>query len=215
MGIRVVKNGIFGYACTSDLNFSSIISAVKIARSIANASNNSKTFTLAMRESHIVSRILKPCITASEEAKINLLERANNSARENENYISQVIVKYNDYQQNVQIFNTDGVWAKDTRNLIEFSVRVIAKKGDMLQTVVRGKGGQYGLEIFDTITPDLLQKMRAQLQLKCLMLSLHQQVPMTVVINNGIGDGGVLIHEACGHALESDFIVKKILYIQI
>jgi TldD protein len=104
------------------------------------------------------------------------------------------------------LFNSDGIWTEDDRNFIEFGCQVVAERNGLLQNVRSGIGGQVGLEFLERRNPVDLARELAESAV--IMLDSHPAPAgeTTVVITNGWG--GVLFHEACGHALEADFITN-------
>jgi TldD protein len=114
--------------------------------------------------------------------------------------------QYNQVGRRVWIFNSEGLWVEDDRQIIEFAGTVTAQRGDVRQTMSAGIGGQMGLELLDHKDP--VAEIRDAAESAVLMLDSRPAPAgeMTVVISNGWG--GVLFHEACGHAMEADFITK-------
>jgi len=83
---------------------------------------------------------------------------------------------------------------------------VLAQKNGVIQRASQGFGGQMGMELFDANNPEALSRELAEAAVKMLDAGPAPAGEMTVVINNGWG--GVLFHEACGHAMEADVVSK-------
>ena len=64
-----------------------------------------------------------------------------------------------------------------------------------------------GLEYYETVTPEQLGKEAARVALVNLEAKDCPSGKMPVVIDNGFG--GVIFHEACGHALEATSVAKN------
>ena len=76
------------------------------------------------------------------------------------------------------------------------------------QTGFEGPGRSMGFEMFDQI--DVIEYGREASRTAVTMLGAKECPAgrMSVVINNGFG--GVIFHEACGHALEATSVAKKL-----
>jgi TldD protein len=128
------------------------------------------------------------------------------AARDHSPHVKQVQTSFGHLRRQVWIYNSEGVWAEDDRNIIEFRASVVAERDGVLQRIVSGIGGQMGLELLEDKDPVALATEAAQSAVQMLDSKPAPAGEMTVVITNGWG--GVLFHEACGHAMEADFITK-------
>jgi TldD protein len=75
-----------------------------------------------------------------------------------------------------------------------------------VQEGIRGIGGQMGLELLDRRDPVAEVREAAASAVRMLDAQPAPAGPMPVVMNHGWG--GVLFHEACGHALEADAVMQ-------
>ena len=121
-------------------------------------------------------------------------------------HVSQVIAGYGELRRRVWIFNSEGLYVEDDRYMVEVRVMVLAQKNGVIQRASQGFGGQMGMELFDANNPEAISRELAEAAVKMLDARPAPAGEMTVVINNGWG--GVLFHEACGHAMEADFVSK-------
>lgn len=141
------------------------------------------------------------------EDKIDILKRANQAARAYSDEITQVVVRYVDYVQNVWIANTEGTYVKDQRVRTRLAISSVASNDTMKQQGFNGPGGFYGFEIFE----DLIDvEAAAQEASRIAIQNLHaEECPsgkMPVIIDNGFG--GVIFHEAVGHSLEATSVAR-------
>jgi TldD protein len=120
--------------------------------------------------------------------------------------ITGVQASYTQTSRRVWIFNSEGLWVEDDREMLEFRVGVTAKKGDLLHRMTTGLGGQVGLELLDARDPVAITVDAADSAVRMLDARSAPAGEMDVIICNGWG--GVLFHEACGHCLEADFITN-------
>jgi TldD protein len=70
------------------------------------------------------------------------------------------------------------------------------------------RSGRRGFELYVSGCPEEVAREAAEGAVRLLDAIPAPAGPMPVVLGPGHGMTGVLIHEACGHALESDFIMK-------
>jgi TldD protein len=134
--------------------------------------------------------------------KVSMVKRANDLARRLDPRIQQVKVLYRDYTQTLTIVNSEGKWVEGTRKGILFSVQVVSKKDDLIQTGYEPVGGTMGFELFDLYSPEEVAEVAAKRSLLMLSARLAPMGRMTVVLSSEAG--GTMIHEAVGHGLEAD-----------
>ncbi len=141
------------------------------------------------------------------EDQVLLLEKANQLVRSVSRHITQVTVSYSEKIQRVSIADSNGKKVSGDRVLSRFLVNVIASKDGVLQTGYESFGGTF---LFDKYDPSQLLTLSRQAAERAVRMLDAKHAPsgsMPVVILSQAG--GTLIHEACGHGLEADFIVKK------
>lgn len=138
---------------------------------------------------------------------VKILQQANKAGRGLDKRIIQMAVRYADVCQNICIANTLGVLATDTRNRTRFAVEAVAQSGKDVQTGFEGPGGTVGLELLQGDKPKTIAIEAARRAILNLQAGPAPAGAMTVVLAGEAG--GTMVHEACGHALEADFIRKK------
>lgn len=139
--------------------------------------------------------------------KVAYLQAADTAARRQDKRIAQVAVRYSDSIQSVLIANSNGIYARDKRVRVRFFVEAIAKQKKATQTGYEAIGTTKGLEIFAENNPEKIARTAATRAILNLEAGPAPAGPMTVILAGSAG--GTMIHEACGHALEADFIYKK------
>ena len=142
------------------------------------------------------------------DAKISLLHKADKAARSASKHIKQVTVSYGDKIQIIRVNNSDGINISDSRLRTRFIINVIAEKDGIIQTGYETAGGLLGFELFDNTDVEDMAKKAAERAIMMLSAPHAPSGQMAVVIMSEAG--GTLIHEACGHGLEADFIYKGI-----
>ena len=206
-GVRVFYGNMAAYAYTDDLSETTLLEAAAAAAAAAKgAARPRTTINLTHRLHPVDLAIQKDYDRLPLAEKANLLRQMDAAARGYNPAVRQVRASYNQVRRKVWIYNSDGVWAEDDRNFIEFVAEVVAERAGLLQSVRQGMGGQVGLELIDQRSPIDLALRAAESAIIMLDSRPAPAGETTVVITNGWG--GVLFHEACGHAMEADFITN-------
>jgi TldD protein len=206
-GVRVFYGDTAAYAYTDDLAERALIQAAGAASEVAKTSNESRKVVEPNQKSSALDlSIEREFKGMSEVEKADLLQEMDRTARKVSAYITQVQASYHQLHRQVWIYNSDGLWVEDDRNILELGISVTAQRNGSLQRSSGGFGGQVGLELFNLEDPLALADEIARSAVKMLDAVPAPAGEMTVVLPNGWG--GVLFHEACGHAMEADFVSK-------
>ncbi|MBR4948341.1 MAG: TldD/PmbA family protein [Clostridiales bacterium] len=109
-----------------------------------------------------------------------------------------------------KIINTRGVNAEDTTKRIRLSVETIATKDNEKQSGRVAPGTMRGYEFINEYP--LIDKTRecCETALRMVNAGYAPSAKMPVILGNGFG--GVIFHEACGHALEATSVGIKMSY---
>jgi TldD protein len=206
-GVRVFYGDTAAYAYTDDLEETAMLEAAQAASAASRSSSERHmTIDLTKRQNAVDVEVRKPFSEMDEKSKVELLHEMDEVARRQSPYVSAVNISLVEEHRAVWIYNSEGVWAEDDRNFLEFQIAVTAQKNGTLQRSYSGIGAQSGLELLESQSPLVLAEEVAQGAVRMLDARPAPAGEMTVVITNGWG--GVLFHEACGHALEADFVAK-------
>ncbi len=109
--------------------------------------------------------------------------------------------------QQVEIFNSEGLHAVDDRHYCRLTSNVIAEDGNEKSTGFFGPGMLQGWEINEKYSPENMSDLVVGQALTKLNAAPCPGGQMPVVIGNAFG--GVIFHEACGHLLETTSVQKK------
>jgi TldD protein len=142
------------------------------------------------------------------ERKAELVRAADRAARSAGAEIKQVRVRYSDRLRSVSVFNSEGVAVSDTVPQVVLSIRAVSTDGNILQTGMRSKGGQYGLERLCADGAEGLAREAGESAIRMLHSPHAPAGRMTVVLSGKAG--GTMIHEAIGHGLEGDAVFKDL-----
>ena len=208
IGIRIFKglNSVYAYTNNNSLN-SLLDTAYRAALALGEVKDSSiKEIILNEKRITTIHPIFYYPKDVAYDKKIAILKSAYGGAKNFNEDISQVVASYADKEQNVLIANTEGLYVQDTRIRTRLGVSAIASKGSENQTGFEGPGRHMGIEMFDTIDPEYHGREAARIAHTMLNAKNCPAGNMTVAIDNGFG--GVIFHEACGHALEASAVAK-------
>lgn len=208
IGIRILKGLNSVYAYTNNNNLDSLLeTAYRAALALGEVKGNDVS-SIILNEKKITT--IHPIIyypkDVAYDRKIAILKSAYNGAKNFSTDISQVVASYADKEQNVLIANTEGLYVEDTRIRTRLGVSAIASKGSENQTGFEGPGRHMGIEMFENIDAEYHGREAARIAHTMLHAKNCPAGNMTVAIDNGFG--GVIFHEACGHALEASAVAK-------
>jgi TldD protein len=206
-GIRVVVGETTGFAHTADLSESGLTAAAEAAAAAARSGGGgTRTIALTRQEASRGYDIEIYPSDVPKATKVELLTRANETARSVGSAITQVSANYADSRRRILVANTDGLLTADETVRTLFSVSCVATGDTGMQTGRESIGYTVGFELFDQYDIEEMARRAAQRALTKLGARPAPSGQMPVVI--GSGGGGVMFHEACGHGLEADLVGK-------
>jgi TldD protein len=208
-GIRVVSGETTGFAHTADLTESGLLRAAEAASAVARSGGGTNRVAVgplrADGESADGDRS-PPVPLASKGDTLDLLRRADEAARASGGAITQVQAGCGGSRRQVLIANSEGLYARDEQARTRFSVSCVASGDTGLQTGFETAARTLGFELFDEVSVEELARLAATRALSKLSARPAPSGALPVVLAGG--SGGILFHEACGHGLEADHIVK-------
>ncbi|ASI48010.1 MAG: metallopeptidase TldD-related protein [Anaplasma ovis] len=141
--------------------------------------------------------------------KVAVLQAIDAYLRSANTHVTQVKVAISTQWQIVRIVKKDGSEVGDVRPLVRLDVYVLLEKGGRKEY---GRSGHGGRALCSEFVSEAQWKKVADEALRQSMVNMEAVAApageITVVL--GPGFPGVLLHEAVGHGLESDFNRKKI-----
>jgi TldD protein len=212
-GVRVVSGERTGYAYTDDLSPQRILHAARTAALIASAPSKTTVTGFQQKPARSLYPVALPSVDADITAKVELLMRADQTARGYDPRIKEVRANYADELRTILVVGSDGTFAEDSQPLARMNVSCIAKTDassgrESSGRGTSGGGGRVALDFFfGDKTPDFFAKEAARQAILQLDAREAPAGDMEVVL--GPGWPGVLLHEAVGHGLEADFNRKK------
>ncbi len=105
------------------------------------------------------------------------------------------------------IANSNGLYSRNVLVKTFLAVNIIAVKGSEVRTGYKSLAKTMGFELFNEKKPEDIALEAATMAVN-MMDAVNAPVGIQPVII-GPGFGGAIFHEACGHGLEADAVVKN------
>jgi len=202
MGPRV----LYGYTNRTDTDELLRITSVLAAKDRREQTGSANAFSQLERlDNHPVNNPLDR--DSALEQKIVFLRAMDDAARSTSTKVQQFIGKVLQRQQAVEIFNSDGLHAADTRHYCRFVSMAIVQDGQEQSNGYHMPGALKGWEFHQDLDPKALAEEAVRGALIKLGADDCPSGELPVVIGNGFG--GVIFHEACGHLLETTAVAKQ------
>ena len=206
VGVRAVTGEKQAFAYSDEINMQALVAAAQATRSIARQGAG-KTRVAGSMSASARAQVLYPAIDplASLEsgAKVNLLERLEQTARKIDPRVCQVIAGLAGEYDVIMVARSDGVMAADVRPLVRLSITVIVEQNGRREQGHSGGGGRFNYDYFTDAV--LEQYAREAVHQALVNLDARAAPAGQSVVVLGPGWPGVLLHEAIGHGLEGDF----------
>lgn len=209
VGVRVIVGDKTGYAYTDEIAYDTIRRAAETASHIARSGGTNQLVGVnATPNAQNLYPVETPVSSVELARKIDLLRKADQVARAYDRRIREVQSTVADEIKYVMIATSDGRLVGDTQPLARFGISCIADDDGNLQVGRSGGGGRIGIDFFDeTLTPEHFGNDAARQAIIQLDAVPAPAGKMEVVL--GPGWPGIMLHEAVGHGLESDFNRKQ------
>ncbi|MCX7653564.1 MAG: TldD/PmbA family protein [Fervidobacterium sp.] len=207
IGIRgfLGDKAIYGY--TNDLSKENVLLVAKrVGEALGEIKVPEVFFDLRKKEienKHIV--LLKP-EQVRKQTKVGYMKKAYEAAKNYSALITQVVVNYWDYDQYVLIANSEGVHVTDNRVRTRLMINAVAMKDGQMESGFYGPGAGMGPEFLERIDVEQAGVRAARIAVRMVDAQPAPAGKMTVVISNEFG--GVIFHEAVGHALEASSVAR-------
>ncbi|HZU72887.1 MAG TPA: TldD/PmbA family protein [Acidimicrobiales bacterium] len=206
-GIRVVVGDTTGFAHTSDLSEAGLTRAAEAAAAAARGGGGGVRTVGLRHQPPPPARFEIAPEDVPKARKVEMLVRADEVARSSGAAIRQVSAAYGDSRRRILVANSDGLRAEDDQVRTRFMVQCVAAGDTGMQTGYDIGARTRGFEMFQSdIDVDEVAREAARIALAKLTARPAPSGVVPIVVRRG--SGGMLFHEACGHGLEADHIVK-------
>ncbi len=203
-GVRIDRRHQTGYAFSDEVSFNALLDAARVASAIVENQSPVTPIDLTRRDVAPAFMLSSPAPLMNETTKFDFVRRLDAAARAVDPRIVSVRVEYTDDVRDLLIATSDGSYYLDRQYLVTISCTPIAVEGAERRSGFGSLGGRVDEPYFSRRSPEDVAREAAEQALVLLQASPAPAGAMPVVI--GPGWGGVLIHEALGHALEGDGI---------
>jgi TldD protein len=205
-GIRVVRGETTGFAHTADLSEAGLLVAAHAAAAVARSGGGEAPVARLEGRADPMLRVEVLPEHVDKATKVELLRRADHAARSSGGAIVQVSAGYGDSRRRILVASSEGLMASDDQVRTRLSVTCVASGDSGMQTGYESLARTVGFELFDRFSVEDTAQAAAGRALAKLTARPAPSGVMPVVIKGGTG--GILFHEACGHGLEADHVVK-------
>ena len=210
-GIRVYQGTNSVYVHTNDTSLSGLLAAAsKAADAVPNVgpgpgAGSNRDIHLTRSLIANIHPVRQRPMDVSGQRRAKLLRDADRAARAVSGEISQVSCGVYDWDSEVTIANSEGLFLQDRRVNTRLAVHAVAEGNGETQSGFSGPGALMGYELFETLVdPEEHARIAANQAVTMLHADPCPAGVMPVVIDGGFG--GVIFHEACGHSLEAEAV---------
>lgn len=208
VGLRLLKENQCVYGYTNDLTKKGLFS---LANSLNKSFEGERLITISKLDM-VRCKNRNPVVNSydniSRDKKIALVkEGIAEIEKDKDPRIVRYIGSFVNNHRFVAVFNSKGKWFKRPSEFARIGFVAIAADENGFETGFEGPGCQQDISFFtDKIDVKATARKAVQVALDSLSAVECPSGKMPVVI--GHGWGGVLFHEACGHALEASSVAK-------
>jgi TldD protein len=207
LSVRVASGGTSALAFTESLDEASLLA---VAEAASDATNGAPAESIVRVK--LTPFAARPLGVARWSLpgpdRVALVESGDRAARAADPRICQATVFLGTITQDVIMATSDGRYVADTRHRLRYRVQAVARAsaGGRTGTGTYAPGVSEGFEFLERCTPEAIARRAANQALAQLEAGPAPAGRMPVVLGNEAG--GVLVHEACGHGLEADAVLR-------
>ena len=201
VGIRIMSGVNSVYVYSNNLDPEGLIHMAKEASCALESGSRADIEALKELCKSSPSKIEIDPFTVSKHDTVDILKKAADYALSYDPLITQVSGGYAAGSKTIRVVNSRGVNREETKKRIRLTMEAIATKGNEKQTGRVSPGTLRGYEFINEYP--FIDKMKecCDTAIRMVNAGYAPSGKMPVVIGNGFG--GVIFHEACGHALEA------------
>ena len=205
-GLRLISRDSTFYAYVDSLEKEKLLNAAKVLSAAVNGQLKGMALDLNERKSSYNIKISSHPSEVNQLYKKEILDMMDSSARNFNDSITQVTATLSDLEEEIFIANSEGFFANDCIVKVFASVNVVARRGNEIRTGYKSIAKTKGFEVFLEKKPQDIAIEASRMAVIMLDAINAPAGSLPAVIGNAFG--GVIFHEACGHGLEADAIIK-------
>ncbi len=204
IGIRVISGEKTGYGYTNDLSFAAMKRAAITAGAIANSTGTPRPVDLRVKEPRLQVYDLNRRFNDEKlEDKIALVRETHDAIVRYDTQITKARAILGDSLEYITIANSEGLLISDIRPQTRLIGIAIAEKEGVRNSGFYSSGGRVGADYYaNELSPQVVGDRAAEEAITLLSAEDANAGEQPVVL--GVGQSGVMIHEAVGHPLEAD-----------
>lgn len=201
VGIRVIDGNSVGYAFSSELSKQSLLDTLEASAYLAKSKADFSSNSVEIKQ----SRKSQDENFLDLDKQIYLLKISDEAAWQQKEIV-QVASAISSQVKYTLLLNSEGLSVSQNQQRTHFSTRVVAKGDSGIHT-----GYEVAAQTGDSsfLTEDIVKQTSLAASKMALIKLQARPAPtgeMPVILAKG--SGGILFHEACGHGLEADHILK-------
>jgi TldD protein len=204
IGIRLIQGEQALYGYTNSADREELLRITKLLASRTKGTRKSVTLDFERQDYAKVPAFADRELDA--KARLGFLTRIDERLRK-DSKVSQVMLSLTKKKQQIEVYNSDGLFATEERPYIRLFHQVVMKDGLLQSEAGHGPGAIGGWEFLEKLNTEEVCEMLLKQATTTLYAAPCPAGKMPVVIDNGFG--GVIFHEACGHLLETTSVEKK------
>ena len=209
-GIRLLAGTNSVYVYSSDNDLEVLLKLAKEAAAAIKGQDKGSIEALKALCSTTRSRVEIDPMSVPKSDMVDFLKKSSDYALNYNPLITQAAGSITSSVRTARVINSRGVNVEDTTRRIRLSVETIATKDNEKQSGRVAPGTMRGYEFINEYP--LLDKTRecCDTAIRMVNAGYAPSAKMPVILGNGFG--GVIFHEACGHALEATSVGIKNSY---
>lgn len=212
VGVRAVAGEKTGFAYSDQIQLDGLQQSAFAARGIAKQGQSAQVQAFKRQQAPDYYQAVNPLACWEKQKKTELLSELDAYIRTKEPLVQEVSVSLSGVYEQMLVAATDGTYAGDIRPLVRLSISVLVQRGDRRERGSAGGGGRFNYDYFLTSEQGMkIAYQYADEAIRQALVNLEAIAApagaMPVIL--GSGWPGVLLHEAVGHGLESDFNRKE------
>ena len=201
-GIRVYKGLSSVYVFTNDASLAGLVRAAQKAADAIGSAECAVDVRLTGAIPRNIHAIAQLPMDVPGARRAQVVKAAADAARAVSAEITQVTARLYDWETDVVIANSEGLFIPDRRVYTRLALTAVASRGGESQTGSYNPGAMMGFELFGSrVDPEDVGRRAARQAVTMLHAEPCPAGVMCAVIDKGFG--GVIFHEACGHSLEA------------
>ncbi len=206
IGVRTAEGPKNGYAYINGFDYQEAVAAAEASAYISSSGEMGEVASPAKKSPPGYITVEVPVSDVAETVKMDLIQTAEQAARDFSPLVKQVDIEYYDHMKRRKIANSNGLRIENEIPLIWVVINVLAEKDGVRHRGRKRLSAHQGFEFFDLVDLEEAARTAANEAVTMLEAKPAPSGKMPVVLYPGWG--GVLMHEAVGHGLEGDAIFR-------